>query len=158
MKVCIKCNLDLPLDQFYDGQAKCKECCKAASRARHALIKDEFNEFRRTDPNYKAKRRERNNAAYAADPQRFLLRQKCNRVGITIEQYEAMLVAQKNECAICREPFEDTFKTHLDHDHETGEVRGVLCYGCNLGLGHMKDDSKRLRAAADYIEFGGWFK
>lgn len=74
--------------------------------------------------------------------------------GITPEQFEAMLAAQGGKCAICRT---GTWKgkhnkPHLDHDHVTGAVRGILCGGCNNGLGNFGDDPARLRAAADYLE------
>jgi hypothetical protein len=41
---------------------------------------------------------------------------------------------------------------HIDHDHETGEVRGLLCYSCNVALGASREDPARLRALADFIE------
>ena len=44
---------------------------------------------------------------------------------------------------------------HVDHNHNTGVVRGLLCFHCNLILGHAKDESARLRAAADYIDAFG---
>ena len=70
------------------------------------------------------------------------------------EDYEAMLVAQDGRCAICRsdEWGGKSGVPHVDHDHVTGEVRGLLCAGCNNGLGHFADDPERLRAAADYLE------
>ena len=74
--------------------------------------------------------------------------------GITHEQFEAMLAAQGGACAIC--PSKDaggrwgTF--HIDHDHETNEVRGPLCNPCNIGLGSFRDDGKLLLAAASYLQ------
>ena len=70
------------------------------------------------------------------------------RYGITAEDADAMFEAQEGLCAICRiEPAE-----HVDHDHETGAVRDLLCFNCNGGLGQFKDDLAVLRAAADYVE------
>jgi hypothetical protein len=70
------------------------------------------------------------------------------RYGITAEEVDEMLEAQGGLCAICRtEP-----AAHVDHDHDTGEVRELLCFNCNGGLGQFKDDPEVLRAAADYVE------
>jgi len=72
--------------------------------------------------------------------------------GFTHEQYVALLEAQDGRCAICRT---DTpggkGGFHLDHDHATGAVRGLLCTNCNMGLGRFADDPARLRAAAEYL-------
>lgn len=89
--------------------------------------------------------------------------------GISPEQYEAMMTAQGGRCAICgtTEWKGKTSRPHTDHDHLTGAFRGILCDGCNLGLGKFgddpmrlaaavvyltRDDPARLRAAADYLE------
>lgn len=74
--------------------------------------------------------------------------------GITADQYDQMLADQGFQCAICGEPHKDEkFKRlHVDHCHETGKIRGLLCTLCNTALGKMKDDPDRLRKAADYIE------
>ena len=70
------------------------------------------------------------------------------RYGITAEEADAMLAAQDGLCAICR----TAPAAHVDHDHDTGEVRELLCFNCNGGLGQFKDDPGALRAAADYVE------
>lgn len=74
--------------------------------------------------------------------------------GITPDTYEAMLTAQDNRCAICLSPQwpGKGNRPHVDHDHSTGKVRGLLCGKCNAALGHMDDDPTRLRAAAAYVE------
>jgi hypothetical protein len=65
-------------------------------------------------------------------------------------------VRATNCCAICGETEKPGGKFgvhyHIDHDHETGRVRGLLCAPCNVALGMMENDPARLRAAADYIE------
>lgn len=77
--------------------------------------------------------------------------------GLTDGQYEAMLRAQGGACAICKQPPSDSRVIEdpvlpIDHDHETGEVRGLLCGPCNRGLGLFRDDPERLRNAARYLE------
>ena len=59
-----------------------------------------------------------------------------------------MLAAQDGLCAICG----TAPAAHVDHDHETGAVRQLLCFHCNGGLGQFRDDPVVLRAAADYVE------
>lgn len=70
--------------------------------------------------------------------------------GITIEASDAMAAAQDWRCAICANPF--TATPNLDHDHQTGRIRALLCHACNLALGGLRDDPTLLRKAADYIE------
>jgi hypothetical protein len=70
--------------------------------------------------------------------------------GLSVEEFNAMIVAQNGRCAICLEvPTGRGF--HVDHCHLTGKIRGLLCRGCNLALGHMKDDPRRLQKAATYL-------
>jgi hypothetical protein len=71
--------------------------------------------------------------------------------GITAEERDALLEAQGGVCAICGAL--DEFRAmNVDHDHETGLVRGILCAGCNLGLGNFKDSLDKLKAAVAYLE------
>jgi hypothetical protein len=61
-----------------------------------------------------------------------------------------MIERQNGACVICLRPLGD--KPHVDHDHESGEVRGILCFNCNGGLGQFSDDTWRLSRAIDYLE------
>ncbi|MEU5809887.1 endonuclease VII domain-containing protein [Streptomyces sp. NPDC047718] len=63
-----------------------------------------------------------------------------------------MIAAQGGVCVICQEgPAE-----HVDHDHQTGRVRGVLCFACNSALGKLKDRPDVMRRAAAYVEGNLW--
>ncbi len=73
--------------------------------------------------------------------------------GITPERYAEMLAEQGNACAICRStewPGKGN-RPQVDHDHDTGAVRGLLCSNCNHGLGQFRDNLDLLRAAIAYL-------
>jgi hypothetical protein len=69
------------------------------------------------------------------------------KYGITDEDYDAMAEAQGYRCAIC----ESDAPFVVDHCHQTGRVRGLLCHNCNVGLGHFKDNPQILTAALQYL-------
>lgn len=78
-----------------------------------------------------------------------------SRFGITVEEYDALFVKQNGRCAICRtEPGEER-RLAVDHDHRTGEVRGLLCMSCNTGIGHLRDDRAVIDAALAYLDASG---
>lgn len=62
-----------------------------------------------------------------------------------------MLAAQDNKCVICTADFTSPKDMHTDHCHTTGKVRGILCQGCNQGIGNFKENPEALRRAADYL-------
>lgn len=81
------------------------------------------------------------------------------KYGITEEQYDVMLTKQKDSCALCERPA-SIFKTRLavDHNHFTGEIRGLLCSYCNHRVIGRHKDATLLRKMADYVDQGtGWF-
>jgi hypothetical protein len=69
------------------------------------------------------------------------------RYGLTAAQYEAMLSAQRGRCAACW----NAPAAHVDHDHVTGRVRGLLCSSCNQALGNARDDIDVLRRLVNYL-------
>ena len=92
--------------------------------------------------------------------------QNVKRYGVTPEQIEAMSQAQEHRCAICRQPFGQDRKRHIDHDHtccpgggSCGScIRGLLCASCNHGLGKFEDSVERLQAAINYLTRSAEFR
>lgn len=76
------------------------------------------------------------------------------RYGLSREAYDALIAATPT-CQICARTFSEDVKTAVDHCHTSGKVRGILCHGCNKGLGHYADSPERLRKAAEYLEKNG---
>lgn len=82
-----------------------------------------------------------------------------SRYGITVEQYDELHERQEGRCAICLRASEEfPRRLAVDHNHKTGEVRGVLCNYCNHRVVGRHTDADLLRRMADYLERGtGWF-
>jgi len=70
------------------------------------------------------------------------------KYGLTVKEFSAMILEQKNKCKICKCEMEDP---QVDHNHSTGELRGLLCRPCNLSLGLLKEDPKVLYNMISYI-------
>jgi hypothetical protein len=74
------------------------------------------------------------------------------KYGMTLEDYDRMLEAQGGGCAICGRPPRQGTHLHVDHDHDTRRVRGLLCFSCNVAVGQLQHDPGRILRAADYLE------
>ena len=77
------------------------------------------------------------------------------KYGLTAQNYDALLESQEGRCAICgtKDFSRSGVNTHayVDHDHETGEVRGLLCFACNTGLGAFSDSPEIMLEAIAYL-------
>tara|TARA_R110000868_G_scaffold77432_3_gene221696 strand:+ start:43 stop:510 length:468 start_codon:yes stop_codon:yes gene_type:complete len=96
--------------------------------------------------------REKNRHRYSSRLRYNLL----NRYGISSEKYGEMLAAQDGKCAVCRGDVSWGRRNFsVDHDHDTGKVRGLLCSYCNTAIGHLKDSLPNLQRAMDYLRSYG---
>lgn len=75
------------------------------------------------------------------------------KYNLSIEDYDAMIEKQGGVCAICGGSLYDSrgYRPHVDHDHITGKVRGILCVHCNNAIGGWKDDKSKLIKAYNYL-------
>ena len=161
MKTCRKCGVAKPLDDFYrmagmrDGHRnECKACNLRDEAERHRRnpepARARVKAWQEANPERVAARA----AAYRASgrkaksDRRSYLRRK---YGVTPEWYDEQLAAQGGGCAICAKPPRDDISLHVDHDHETGALRRLLCFSCNNLLGDVKDDAQVLERAASYL-------
>lgn len=76
------------------------------------------------------------------------------KYGLTRESYDTLLSRQEGTCAICKDNTagSDSRRFHVDHDHDTGAVRGLLCSRCNQMIGYGRDNPAILLAASLYLE------
>ena len=79
------------------------------------------------------------------------------KFGLTLEEFQQWLESQGGVCAICKRVIDDVrgFSPHVDHDHLTGKLRGILCFKCNVGLGAFSDNIESLESAIAYLKQGG---
>jgi crotonobetainyl-CoA:carnitine CoA-transferase CaiB-like acyl-CoA transferase len=139
-KCCTSCGVDKPLDAYgkqtggrFGLHPRCKDCRRATERQRYWSNRDEILAKQKASVRKRARQR---------------WYERMARYVITEEQYRALLEMQDERCAVCHQSVQPLC---VDHDHTTGEVRGLLCAPCNFGLGHLQDDIDRLRAAIDYL-------
>lgn len=153
MKTCSQCGQCKPLSEYSFGLApdgrryNCKKCQAEYSRqyrvknpekvARSSKMWKENNPGRTEHLNFKSHLKQ--------------------TYGLTVEQYEQMVMAQGGKCAICGHPPDPASsiikfrRLHVDHNHVTGKVRELLCHCCNAGIGHFEEDPSRLEAGAAYV-------
>lgn len=147
IKYCKKCDKYYPLSSFdvrkdytkLDGspayRSMCKECQAADNLQRYYVKGGYKNQAKRSRKHH------------------------LKRYQMSVEDYEAMLQKQKGKCAICGlegsfrggKSEEHHYRLFVDHCHDTGNVRGLLCHNCNAGLGHFRDNISLLEKAVRYI-------
>lgn len=151
LKRCRTCGLDLPASSYYPTRrgGHCKSCVlkknRAWSRANTAKITTQVREWRRRNPE-RAREYQRN--WQRANKHAHRCSMVKHKYGLTRAEYERLTQESAGKCAICQR----TSKLAIDHDHETGAVRGMLCVRCNHGLGNFRDAPELLIAAVSYLK------
>lgn len=145
-KPCSKCREVKPLDSFFndrssrDGkQWRCKACQQKYTQAA-------TKRWRQT-----------NRATYQVSKHKSQIKRK---YGLGLDELQTRLVVQGGTCGICGRAIEfgatdKINKPHIDHNHQSGAFRGLLCLTCNTGIGMLGDSPELLRAALAYLEAAG---
>lgn len=133
MKVCTKCKIEKPRSEYWK-KTKNKDgldfWCKDCSRIKRRDWDLRHNEYRL---------------------QYLRQRSKYRKYGLDPYQYEILILIHGGSCASCGIQMEEE-KLFVDHDHETGEVRGMLCLKCNSALGYADDSKERLQSLIHYLD------
>lgn len=138
-KVCKDCGVEKPLTEFRVIKGKRYEMgfinyhsyCKPCHYIRN----------RKTDKRYKKTDKYR---------EKYRVR-LIESYGITVEEFDAMKEEQGGVCKICGGEANGRGELHIDHCHDTGKVRGLLCSDCNTGLGLFRDNVELMRNAIEYL-------
>jgi len=94
----------------------------------------------------------KNKSKWTATTEQNVMNRRKRLYGVNSDDYYDLLEKQKYKCAICgRHKDEFKFSLCVDHDHKTGKVRGLLCHGCNVGIGRMEDNIESLKNAINYL-------
>lgn len=155
---CSRCKQTKPLEQFRRRSNRsengkrlgrwsyCHDCERQRQKTPQGRI-SQRNSTRR----FLQKLREQNPAELRRRERQSNLRRL---YGMELAEYDTMLAAQGGGCAICGETEGGgrwKRRLHVDHDHRTGRIRGLLCHGCNVGVGHFGDRPELFFKAAQYL-------
>ncbi len=143
-KICIFCKVSKPILEFPNRTGKqkhlfdsrCKECKKIENTTWRKDNLDKVLEYREKD--------------------KWNLKKRCARRNITEKEFLNKLDEQKHLCKICETSI-CISDSAIDHNHETGYFRGILCKTCNRALGLFKDSPKVLESALDYLMLEGYY-
>lgn len=152
MKNCSKCNQQKPTSEYHKDKRNsdglygwCKTCaCEKSMLYRQNNIE---------------KVRENQRAARNKNPDAYKNKSLKYTFGITLDEYNELLEKQNYVCAVCNKPEKEIHpqskkirNLNVDHCHETGKIRGLLCNSCNRGIGLLRDDPNLLFAAIQYLK------
>ena len=140
-KICNSCKVEKSLGEYHFSsrvEQKRKNTCKQCQASYFKRYKE------RNQAELRRKWREASKKYYTPENAR---RKHLSRYGMTTEDYDNMYDDQDGKCAICKR----AIQLVVDHCHDSGNVRGLLCNGCNLGIGYFEDSPDRLIGAIKYI-------
>jgi len=137
MKTCNKCNIEKPFNKFDKTPAgNLRNTCESCRW-----------EYKKSLPSYIDKK---NKVRLGNKNRQYNLKKSYD---MSLEEYDQILKKQNNKCAICEK--ENSHKNKflfVDHDHESNQVRGLLCHACNILIGNAKDSPQVLERAIAYLK------
>ncbi len=155
VRTCGICGITFTADGFGKGMKKyCGVSCAKTARGRRGAERNREQALKRRNQQRVRRARLVEQGLPYRDPlyQRdYDLRRN---YGITLAEYDALAASQGGVCAVCREQCPTGRRLSVDHDHQSGQVRGLLCSRCNQALGLFRDRSDLLLAAIQYIGGG----
>jgi hypothetical protein len=171
---CSRCQIDKPDGEFAPSALARRSAtntkgayCRPCRRVRYSEnieVERARGRERNKDPEYRAKKLEGNQryrAKHRSVPELRIAMERRNRhvqlmrwYGIPLERYESLLASQHGGCACCGEA-DGGEHLHVDHDHETGEIRGLLCRNCNTAIGMLGDTPEGVERALTYLTSRG---
>jgi len=163
LKLCIKCKKRKPIKEFYKNKrrldglcAYCKACAKSYNVKYYTIHRKKMlrrsRKWNKLNPEKVAKAIKNYGKVHPEKVKERGRNQHLKKYKLTTKEYNRMVKAQGGVCAICGEPERMQRALSVDHDHFTGEVRGLVCSRCNSAMGFADDSPMRLRKMADYIE------
>jgi hypothetical protein len=159
VKRCKQCGDVKPLGEFYratgtrDGlRGQCKACDIARNQAWYRKNQKRAIAHAKRWQQANAERVRDYRRQYRVDHAQQFREGHLRRVfDLTGAQYQALLDAQGGGCALCGRAPRAGRSLHVDHSHKTGVIRGLLCFRCNVGIGHFREDTLRMADAIVYL-------
>jgi hypothetical protein len=143
-KQCTLCKKILSIDNFRSRggklahlkRSRCNDCLYSIHKEWVDKNEDKVKSYRQKD--------------------KWTLKKRCDRYGIEISELFDKYLSQEGKCAICC-TYIDLEDSAIDHNHDTGEFRGILCKLCNRGLGMFMDSPSILKSAFEYLNRNGFY-
>ena len=149
-RTCKVCNEYKDISNFQPQGYQCRECRNKKQRAYWAALPEDVRIARQKNGEY-----QRN--WVANNPEKAKARSREDHIfrtfGITVKEYDEMLLAQNGTCAICEASCATGYRLAIDHDHTTGKVRALLCKNCNTAIGLFKENTNTMTKAINYLKF-----
>lgn len=160
MKTCTECGKSKPLNQYSKKpdttdllQPKCKSCVAAINRDHYVKNKGARLTYQKKYQEENSEARNEYAKAWRKKNKDYIKQFDLIRVyGITQEEKLKMIEDQNGLCAICANILFENRTTHIDHCHDTGKIRAILCHGCNTGIGLFKESIPALQSSISYLE------
>lgn len=162
-KICSRCQITKEISEFYsdkrasDGlSCHCKKCQNKATIESRNKNRKKWDLYSKK---YAFEHKKDKAEYYKKHKNNYINNRLKNKFGITLNDYNQMLITQNGVCAICGKPETslDNYSYNIkaltvDHNHKTGKVRGLLCMNCNRCLGLLKDNVNTLNNAIKYLQ------